>query len=281
MNIKANSLFLALAASIAGVGTVATVTAAPPASETKLYTLDCGSIEMPPNMLDRSDSFDEDMRFLPVPCYLIRHPEGDLMWDTGLPDALKDRPIKTPEYRLWVNRTLKDQLDEIGVSPDEIDYLALSHSHNDHAGNAQLFTNAIWLIDKAEIEFAKSDFAKTLGEKNPFARTDINIQEINSDVDVFGDGVVRLIQTPGHTWGHTSLLLNLENAGPILFSGDLYHFKESRERRLIPDFNYDATQTLASMKRFEEVAEKTQARVVIQHNPDDYNEMPKYPEYLN
>ena len=249
----------------------------------KLYTMDCGSITMSPNSLDNSDSFDpEERRYLPVPCYLIRHPRGDMMWDTGLPDGFKDHPVEGPDYKMWVQTTLKSQLDEIGVPPSDVEYLALSHSHLDHAGNADLFSSSVWLVSPAEVAFAKTDFAKHLGIVSPFDFRGIEHELVNQDnYDVFGDGSVLLVKTPGHTGGHMSLLVNLKNAGPLLFTGDLYHFRESRDKRLVPDFNYNVERTHASMDKFEALAEETGARVIIQHVPEDFESMPKVPAYLN
>ena len=109
-------------------------------SPIKLYALDCGSIIMPANALDSTDSFPADeLRYLVVPCYLIRHPNGDFMWDAGLPDALHENPQIAPMLKSWVERPMADQLEEIGVPPEDVEFLAVSHSHYDHAGNAPLF----------------------------------------------------------------------------------------------------------------------------------------------
>jgi glyoxylase-like metal-dependent hydrolase (beta-lactamase superfamily II) len=203
------------------------------------------------------------------------------MWDSGLPDALKENPVETDKYKMWVERTLESQLEDIGVPAADVEYLILSHSHLDHAGNAALFENSTWIVDAAEVEFAESDFAKNLGIASPFEDPGTELQLISSDQDLFGDGVVRLVQTPGHTGGHISLLLTLENAGPLIFTGDLYHFPESRKKRLIPDINLDDEQTRASMEKFEKTVEETGARVVIQHSPEDFESMPKFPAYLD
>ena len=252
----------------------------PATSEIKLFAMDCGSITMPANLLDNTDSFEaNELRTLPVPCYLIRHPQGDVMWDTGLPDAYHAQPVETPVYKMWVETKLEDQLNSIGVSPGEVDYLIVSHSHLDHAGNVDLFTNAQWVLHQGEINFVSSDFAKNLGVTPNILRKDVETRIISGDLDLFDDGVINLYHMPGHTGGHMVLLLNLPETGPVLFSGDLYHFPESRERGLIPDFNFDAENTRLSIQRFEGLADETGATVIIQHNPKDLGVLPKYPDF--
>jgi len=256
--------------------------AAASASDIRLYALDCGSIIMPANPLDSTDSYpDDELRYLPVPCYLIRHPEGDFMWDAGLPDALHENPQIAPQLKSWVERPMEDQLIEIGVPPADVEYLALSHSHFDHAGNAPLFTNAKWIVMQSELSFSGSKFAKDLGFVLDMQNSPAEKIIIDDDYDVFSDGTVKVITTPGHTAGHLSLFINLPNSGPLLFTGDLYHFAESRENQLVPDFNFNAEQTRQSMEKFEAIATDTGARVIIQHIRSDFESFPRFPGYID
>jgi len=251
-------------------------------SDMKLYTLDCGSIIMPANPLDNTDSFSgEELRYLPVPCYLIRHPDGDVMWDAGLPDAFHKEPQISLSLRSWVERPMEDQLKEIGVPPEDVEYLAVSHSHFDHAGNAPLFSNAKWIVMQEELDFSGSEFAQSLGFVMDMQNSPTEKIIIDDDYDVFGDGRVKVITTPGHTAGHLSLYLELPNSGKFLFTGDLYHFEESREKQLVPDFNFNEEQTRASMVKFEQVADETGARVIIQHIRKDFEAFPRFPEYVD
>jgi len=107
------------------------------------------------------------------------------------------------------------------------------------------------------------------------------VKKIKGDYDVFGDGTVVLKYAPGHTPGHQVLFLDLSNHGPLLLSGDLYHFSENREFRRIPIFNYDVKQTNASMDMFEAFAKEKNAKVYLQHSKEDFNKMPKAPKFLN
>lgn len=246
----------------------------------KMYALDCGSIIMPANALDSSDSFsDDELRYLVVPCFLIRHPKGDFMWDAGLSDALHENPQIAPMLKSWVERPMADQLAEIGVPPEDVEYLAVSHSHFDHAGNAPLFKNAKWVVMQSELSFSSSEFARGLGFVLNMAESETEKIIIDDEYDVFGDGSVIVFPTPGHTAGHLSMLLKLPESGAFIFSGDLYHMQESRERQLVPDFNFDHDLTRESMARFERMAETHDATVIIQHVRRDFERFPRFPAY--
>ncbi|MGE0410241.1 MAG: N-acyl homoserine lactonase family protein [Amphiplicatus sp.] len=252
----------------------------------RLYALDCGSIET----TDMA-AFDRDGVYyrgqpghLVDPCYLIRHPKGDLLWDAGLPDTLVGTDgVGAEPFHMTRSKTLKAQLAEIGLTPEDIDYLALSHSHVDHAGNANDFADATWIVDSAEREHMFSDEGRADTETFAVYSALENAEKkvYTDDYDVFGDGRVRIIRTPGHTPGHSSLLLKLERAGAVFLTGDLYHFTETRARRTVPVFNTDPEATLRSMDKFEALAKEENARVVIQHEPADFAALPVFPAFLD
>ncbi len=210
--------------------------------------------------------------------YLIRHPKGTLIWDTGLPDALADNPEgnDAPNFLMKMPQRLTDQLDEIGVDPATIDYLAVSHEHGDHIGNMDLFTNATLLLQEEEYQ---SLFENE--EREPSALDSLKSNpyiKLRGDHDVFGDSTVMIMRTPGHTAGHQVLFLDLPQTGPVVLSGDLYHFSKNRENRGVPSFNFDKDQTLASMDRIEEFIEKKNATLWIQHEMQ-HEGMKWSPEY--
>lgn len=255
------------------------------AAAIRLYVLDCGHFEvsdMAP--FDRDGAYDGQPGEVADTCYLIRHPSGDLLWDTGIPDAINAEPdgVTDPPFHLTMPKTLKSQLAELGLAPEDIELLSLSHSHFDHVGNANDYAGSTWLVESAERAFMFNDEAAARDGFNSYkALENSDTVEFDGDWDVFGDGSVRIISTPGHTPGHASLLVNLRNSGPILLTGDLYHLTESREHRRIPAFNTDPEETLRSMDKFEALASKTGARVIIQHEPDDIAGLPKSPDYLD
>jgi glyoxylase-like metal-dependent hydrolase (beta-lactamase superfamily II) len=177
--------------------------------------------------------------------------------------------------------TLDAQLDVLGLTPAEIRFLSFSHGHWDHSGNAGLFAGSIWIVNPAERAAMFDDESRAtqaMDDYGPLELADTIL--ITDDHDVFGDGSVQIIQSPGHTPGHTVLLVRLADAGPILLSGDLWHLAESRARRRVPPFNVDRAQTLASMDKVEALVAATGARVVIQHEAADIAALPRLPDYL-
>lgn len=254
--------------------------------EVKLYTFNGGTVMV--NMLGifaQDDTYKNQSKEFANVFYVIQHPKGNLMWDAGLPESLVGmaEPFTSPDGAFTVSRkdSLRNQLREIGLAPSDFKYISLSHTHFDHSGHANLFKDAIWLVQETEYDFVRS---KEVKEKNPDVYNAIkeltNIKKIKGDFDVFGDGTVVLKYMPGHTPGHQVLYLDLIEYGPLLLSGDLYHFSENREFKRIPIFNHDFAQTRASMEAFEAFAKEKNAKVYLQHQKEDFNKMPKAPEYL-
>lgn len=253
----------------------------------RLYTFDCGRIQMNDlSLFTQGDEYDGRTNAASVMCFLIRHPDGDLLWDAGLPVAVNEageEGVTSGPFGLAMPKTIEGQLSEIGLTVEDIDYFTPSHSHFDHIGDANRFAGATLLIDKDERAHMFREEARADEQSFPLysALEDAETIEFDGDYDVFGDGSVKILAMPGHTPGHTSLLLQLENEGPVLLSGDLYHLQESREKRLVPKFNTSVEDTLDSMDRFEEIAEETGARVIIQHVMADYEALPRLPGYLD
>ncbi|HEY8618439.1 N-acyl homoserine lactonase family protein [Phenylobacterium sp.] len=259
--------------------------AAAAAPDVRLHALDCGRLTVP-----NADPFADDGAYkgvakdLVVPCYLVRHPKGDLLWDTGVPQAIADMPGGKGPGGISVARKLTDQLKELGLRPEDVEYVSVSHSHFDHIGNAGLFARSTWIVDPDERAYAfrpqaranAAEFAAYSALEN--AKT--ILVEGDALHDVFGDGSVQVVPTPGHTPGHTVLLVRLPKAGPVLLTGDLWHIAESRAARRVPRFNVDRAQTLRSYDRVEALARETGARVVRQHVPEDFESLPRFPAPL-
>ncbi len=252
----------------------------------KLYALECGRIDMLDLSIFASNgAYDGQTNKAVSSCYLIRHPKGDLLWDTGLPDALNALPdgMTNGPFRVSVPNTLAGQLAELGVTNESLDYLSISHSHFDHAGNAGTYNKAIFIVNTTELTHMFRDEARADTQTFPaFSALEASEKITFTDEhDVFGDGSVTIIDTSGHTPGHTVLKVELANSGTILLTGDLYHLNRSRELRTVPVFNTDEAQTLRSMDKFEALAERTNARVIIQHSAEDFEALPKPPKYLD
>ncbi|WP_047246778.1 N-acyl homoserine lactonase family protein [Maribacter thermophilus] len=251
----------------------------------KLYTFDGGTV-----MVNDLELFSQDTTYhgqskeFSDAFYVISHPKGNLMWDAGLPEMLVGQdPYTTPNGAFTVSRrdSVVNQLKKIGMTLADIDFLALSHTHFDHSGHANALKDATWLVQEAEYDFVASEATAVSNPELYNAVRDLkNIKKINGDYDVFEDGSVVIKAMPGHTPGHQVLYLELDENGPTLLTGDLYHLYENREHKRVPIFNYDVEKTLASMEAFEAFAKEKEAKVYLQHQKEDFNKMPKAPEFL-
>lgn len=252
----------------------------------RLYVFDCGRIEISDlSAFDRGGAYDGRADNFVDSCYLVRHPDGDLVWDAGLPDSIHELPdgVTEASFTLKVSKTLKGQLERIGVPPEAVEFFSISHSHFDHLGNGNLFKASTFIVQEKERAHMFREDARR--DAQTFANySDLEAAKkttFTDSYDVFGDGKVIIVSMPGHTPGHSVLLVNLEHTGPVLLSGDLYHLTEARERRTIPTFNSSPEETLASMDKFEELARASDARVIIQHEEVDFEKLPRAPAYLD
>lgn len=247
-------------------------TPASPASKVQMWRLQCGKdMALPKAMF--SDTYlygDKDTKDFTFSCYLIRHGDKYMVWDAGLPAENGTR--------------ITDQLRQLGIAPDQISFIGVSHFHFDHIGQAADFPKAQLLIGAGDFDAVKAgkrlpDNSTDSGQRlAPWVTGGAPVEPLGTrDHDVFGDGSVLVLNTPGHSPGHHSLLVRLSGGRNFLLSGDLYHFPENRQKRGVPIFNTSRSDTLASMARFEELAMKFKATVIIQHEPSDIAKLPKFP----
>jgi glyoxylase-like metal-dependent hydrolase (beta-lactamase superfamily II) len=259
--------------------------APPPAQQPaplSLWRLDCGEFTMKQYGAFFSDTFDYPAgpKEIVGSCYLIRHGDRFMLWDTGLTDALVGNPFDNAAQTIRLRRSLVDQLREIGVKPEQVETIGISHWHFDHVGQAGRFPQARLLIGKGDIDLLRAtppvdeDSARGLAHWLTGGGT---IEEVTADKDVFGDGRVLMLELPGHTPGHYALLVRLAS-GPVLLSGDLYHFTEQVKNRGVPPFNHDRADTLASIDRFDRIARNLKAKVIIQHEAADIAKLPAFPK---
>jgi glyoxylase-like metal-dependent hydrolase (beta-lactamase superfamily II) len=253
----------------------------------KLYTFDGGTV-----IANKLELFSQDTTYqgqtkeFANAFYVISHPKGNLMWDAGLPQTLVGlpEPFTDPSGAFTSSRkdSVANQLKSIGMTIEDIQYIALSHSHYDHTGHANVFKNATWLVQEVEYDSITSPTSQKKNTKNYNAIKELtNIKKLNGDFDVFEDGSVIIKSMPGHTPGHQVLYLDLTEHGPLLLTGDLYHLYENREHKRVPIFNFNVDQTLKSMDKFEAFAKEKNAKVYLQHQKEDFNKLPKAPKYLN
>src|SRR3984893_5613130 len=247
-----------------------------PPQSLRLYVLDCGKIT--PASVEAYGLKPSEMANINMitPCFLIVHPRGSLIWDTGeIPDsAFKDgvSPQKLNAYT--VNRPLLPQLAAIGYPPPNIIYMALSHYHGDHVANASLFAGSTWIVRKGDRDPILAPRPAEQGATGRVPDPQFFAGLANSktvllngeDHDVFGDGTVVIKSTPGHTPGHQSLFLKLANTGNVLLSGDLYHYPEEITYKKIPSFDTNKEQTAKSRAMIEEFLKQNHAQLWIQHD---------------
>jgi glyoxylase-like metal-dependent hydrolase (beta-lactamase superfamily II) len=219
-----------------------------------------------------------------VVSYLIVHPKGTLMWDTGVvPDsAFKADGAPVTQGISTATKPLLPQLAALGYTPADITYLGLSHYHSDHTANANAFAGSTWLVHPAERDFMFTD--KPTGVIQPTHYTALKDAKTklltDADYDVFGDGTVVIKYTPGHTHGHQVLFLKLPKTGPVLLAGDLYHYPEERNTDKTPTFEYNREQSLASRAAIEAFVKKTGAQMWIEHDIPTFNRLKKAPDYI-
>jgi len=209
-------------------------------------------------------------------CYLIHHQQGWFLWDTGLPDSLAATPegVTVANGAMHVKRTktLAAQLDALGVKPADIKAMAISHTHPDHIGNVELFPQAMLYVQKAEYEWPGENGKPRFNPNHP-------VTLLEGDRDVFGDGSVMIISTPGHTPGHQSLLVKLPKTGAVVLSGDAVHFKDNWDNRRVPSMNTSKEQTLASLQRIADIMTKEHAQLWINHDQPQSDAQKKSPDF--
>jgi glyoxylase-like metal-dependent hydrolase (beta-lactamase superfamily II) len=249
-----------------------------PPQSVRLYVLDGGTLESDPSRY-RLTKEEISAAQLSVTAFLIAHPKGTLMWDTG---AIADdswTPVGKPVRRRLVlsngqerivtlRTTMTAQLAAIGYAPSDVTYLALSHYHWDHTANANQFVTSTWLARRVERDAMLPDTPPDPPQPSTFAelRNGKTVLMSTDDHDVFGDGTVVIKLSRGHTPGHQVLYVKLARTGGIVLSGDLYHYPEERTLNRLPTFEYDMDQTRQSREALERFLKNTGARLWIQHD---------------
>lgn len=244
---------------------------------TSLTRLDCGTAAKPTNVTRFSDAYayaDFTVQFT-YSCYLVKHGDKYLLWDAGQPDNGSPSAPK---------KNLVKLLDELKIKPEQITYLGISHYHGDHVGQSPFFPKSTLLIGKGDWDAITGVTPNRMANPTPFQHWisgGSKVEALSGDKDVFGDGSVVILNMPGHTPGHHSLLVKLKNKGNVLISGDLAHFHENYEHERVPSFNTNRADTLASFDRFKDIAKNLAATVIIQHDARDIEKLPAFPESAN
>ena len=261
-----------------------------PPPSVRLYILDCGKIT---GVSAANFGFKDGelaTTDMTTPCYLVVHPKGTMVWDTGeIADAaVKTDGSPTTQGAFTVTKPLLPQLAALGYTPADITYIALSHYHGDHVANANAFAGSTWIVQQVERDamFAPKP-ADAKGKNAPNTAAFGNLEKSKTillkseDHDVFGDGTVIIKFSPGHTPGHQSLYLKFAKTGPVLLSGDLYHYPEEMTLKRVPGFDFNKEQTAQSRAAIEDFVKKNKAQLWIQHDAAAGAKRKKAPEYYD
>ena len=273
-----NRMNLELAAAVlASFAFGAASAAAQPAAELSLTRFDCGKTTTLADVSRFSDvaAFKGLSIQLTFSCYLIKHGNDYLVWDTGNPPAGGSTPAPTAP-----SLSLVEQLAQLHLTPQQISFVGVSHYHGDHVGQVASFPQATLLIGKGDWEVLNAPTPNPGVNPANFAHWISGggkVEPVVGDKDVFGDGSVIMLNTPGHTPGHHSLLVKLKDKGNVLITGDLAHFRENYDSNGVPTFNTSRAETLASLDRFKQLAANLKATVIIQHDARDIDKLPAFP----
>jgi glyoxylase-like metal-dependent hydrolase (beta-lactamase superfamily II) len=259
----------------------ATATPAASPAPLKLWRLDCGKIQEDDlNLYSDTYAYVGRSKQLTAACYLIKHGETYMLWDTGLSTDALGKPLRGPGATgESLTKSLPEQLEMLGVDPKQIEIVGISHYHFDHTGQAALFPQARLLMGKGDVTALRTPGSARAKPLAHWLNGAGKLEEISGDKDVFGDQSVVMLDLPGHTPGHHGLLVKLAKHGYVLLSGDVAHFEENYATNGVPIFNADRAQSLASLDRFKGVAKNLRAIVVIQHEQADISKLPTFPAY--
>ncbi len=264
---------------------IATAQERPPAVKSvRLYVFENGSIRgLDPKLFNFTREELKEVDFTNT-SYLIVHPKGTLMFDSG---AVEDSHFKSDgapvtEGIMSASKPLLPQLASAGYKPSDITYFALSHYHSDHTANANAFASATWIVQSAERDFMFADKPQGIIQPTQYSALKGAKTKLlnNEDFDVFGDGAVVIKTAPGHTPGHQVLFVRLPKTGPVLLAGDLYHYPEERTTGRIPTFEFNAEQSKVSRARIEGFIKQTGAQLWIEHDIATHAKLPKAPAFI-
>jgi N-acyl homoserine lactone hydrolase len=218
---------------------------------------------------------------VPVPFYLLRHPKGVVVIDGGNPLAVARDPhghwgglADVFEAHMTEAQHCAAQLGELGVGPPEVTHIVQTHLHIDHTGALGHFPEAAVVVHRRELEAARAaaDPLATGYVRADYDRPEIRWQTVDGDTDLLGDGVVRLLETPGHAAGHMSVLIQLAGTGPILLTADACDSRAQWEGRDHVRALHSREQAASSLERLHRLAEDTGALLVFGHDPENWAE---------
>lgn len=238
----------------------------------KLYLFQCGTIKTFKHLLVKDAGIGQPYE-VPVPFFLITHPDGNVLFDTGQPLAAV-RETATGDYIPVMNEAdyVARQLEKIGLKTGDVTHIVLSHRHADHAGGLEAFRDAVCYLQKEELTYDDGhDF---------ISQYPLRWQLLNGDHDIFGDGKIKIIFTPGHTPGHQSLLVKLEKRGDILLTSDSVYTEEILENGILPGVFYNQDDTVKTINMIKAMR-RDGIRIITGHDPQAWSSFKLAPKYCD
>jgi glyoxylase-like metal-dependent hydrolase (beta-lactamase superfamily II) len=257
----------------------------------RLYRVDCGhSLANDESVWTPGENVGKSIEFSST-CWLLKRGNAWLLWDTGVPDATFNDPkgwSTLPRLIVYhLDKTVTSQLAELGLKPGDITYVALSHTHGDHIGNVRLFPDSTILMQRAEYDWihspngANDNVNQLMALARKLMGTPKHLELLDGDTDVFGDGSVTLVSTPGHTPGHQSLMVHLKNSGFIILSGDVVNSERNFEKNIVPSLNTSKAESIASMERIRRLIATFQATLFINHDKSQSDRLKLLPAFYD
>jgi glyoxylase-like metal-dependent hydrolase (beta-lactamase superfamily II) len=225
---------------------------------------------------------------VPVPFFLIRHPQGDVVVDGGNPLAVARDPrahwgklADVFEVHMTEEQHCVAQLRRLGVEPSSVGHVVQTHLHIDHTGTLGHFPNATIVVHARELEAARAaeDPVATGYVRADYERPELRWQLAEGEQDLFGDGTIRLLETPGHSAGHMSLLLDLEETGPVLITADAADNRAQWKGREHPRALFSREDATQSLERLRELVQQTDALLVLGHDARNWSELRRAPDH--
>lgn len=274
------------------ISTLASNAAAGPPEGMKMYAFTCGTVKMDKSWITAGRGMGQIVD-IPVPMFLISHPKGLVIFDTGMhPDVAEDalkyygiapfvndiQPVMKPDWA--INR----QIEKLGFRLEDVKYVILSHLHFDHAGGMTLFPNSTFILREEELRSAwwPESYLRGYSYKDYKDTREYKFIRLgDEEYDVFGDGALICIDTKGHTPGHQALILNLPNSGMIVLTGDACYTRENLEERIVPGILWNPGLAIKAIDRFKFFQERYKAYIITGHDSDGWEKVKKAPEYYD
>lgn len=247
---------------------------------TRVYLLDNGSLVLDQSFMTWNHGHGTEVRF-PVYAIYIDHPDAKILVDTGFDKAWVERKLPFEKPQQSAEQTIEAQLELVGVRPDQIDYVVNSHLHFDHCSSNKKFPNATFVLSTSELRHA---FVPDPWERLGYDRDLVDMPGAKLELLDLGnyhyDVVpgVTLIETPGHSIGHLSLVVKLGTQAPLVFPIDVAYGRENLERKVVMGLHSDPTDLLNSMVKIENIARSLRGRIFYSHDPEDYKTYRKAPD---